>query len=105
MSAARERLAPVFVTPDDPNFTTEESLRMGGRRTMIRVEDKTVHVTTILITDFDGDTPTYQVHHVSFLEPVIGQRDITAEQTDYYTDLELAMMELVQLHHDPPVGA
>lgn len=89
----------MFLNPPEPGVTIEESLRMGGRHTMVRSNAGITYVTTIIITRLDPEPPIYQVTHVAFTEKIRGQRDYAHQRTEHLDDLDAALALMVQLHH------
>lgn len=89
----------MFLNPPGPDVTVEESLRMGGRHTMVRSLGSTTYVTTILITRLDPEPPIYQVTHTAFTEQKRGHREFTDQSTEHYDDLDAALAAMVAVHH------
>lgn len=89
----------MFLNPPGPDITIEESLRMGGRHTMVRSIAGVTSVTTILITRLDPEPPIYQVTHVAFTEERRGQRVFTNQSTEHFEDLDAALAYMVRAHH------
>lgn len=93
----------MFINPPEPGTTVEESLRMGGRHTMMRVEGEIVHVTTIIVTDLDPEPPLFEVTHISFVEKVKGFRETLASWHETCPGLEAALLEMNFIHSHPPI--
>jgi hypothetical protein len=92
----------MFINPTDQGLSVDETLRMGGRKTMARVDGASVHVTSVTIVEFDGEPPTYQVHHVTFVEPIKGQKMVVGQSTSFHNDIDDALATMVYVHNNPP---
>jgi hypothetical protein len=90
----------MFLNPPGPDTTVEESLRMGGRHTMIRSEGQLTRVTTILITRLDPEPPIYEIAQAEFREVSPGKREHIAGVAVSFDDLDQALAIMVRMHHD-----
>lgn len=88
----------MFINPPDPDTTIEESLRMGGRHTMMREHDGITVVTSILIARLDPEPPIYQLAHVAFTEEVKGHRVYVNHNVATYDDLDVALADMLRIH-------
>jgi hypothetical protein len=91
-----------FINPDN-GFTVEESLLMGGRKTIVRVDGATVHTTSVIVYQLEPEPPIYQVSHVSYIEPERGHRMIVGQSHTLHDSVDEAIVEAQRINNDPPV--